>query len=148
MISSHRDGPSWATAHLAQMTTQMEKESSPTPVSTTVTSTAVQLPDPDTPLNLTKPKSSSASATASSLDLQSNGAGISGHQEQPLTAAAPKLFPPGLTMPRNYLPSLSYAGLPPHLGSLTSPCKCIVFIFPVSQISFLQGRGVMHEFKV
>lgn len=125
MISSHRDGPSWATAHLAQMTTKMEKESSPTPVSA-VTPTEHSFPDPDAPLNLTKPKSSSSGATASlspSSDSQSNGAGSSGHQEQPLAATAPKLFPPGLPMPRNYLQSLPYAGLPPHLSSLTSPSE-------------------------
>ncbi|XP_051169395.1 transcription factor SOX-13 isoform X3 [Leptopilina boulardi] len=123
MIGSHRDGPSWATAHLAQMTTKMEKETSPTPVSA-VTPTEHSFPDPDAPLNLTKPKSSSSGATASlspGSDSQSNGAGSSGHQEQPLAATAPKLFPPGLPMPRNYLQSLPYAGLPPHLSSLTSP---------------------------
>lgn len=132
MISSHRDASSWATAHLAQMTTQMEKESSPTPVSTAATPAPPPLPDPDTPLNLTKPKSVSSGATASSSpgsDTQSNGAGSSGHQEQPLAATAPKLFQPGLPMSRNYHPNLPYGGLPPHLSSLSSPSKCIVFIF-------------------
>lgn len=126
MISSHRDGQSWATAHLAQITTQMEKERSPTPVSSAVAPTATPLPDPDAPLNLTKPKSSSSGATASSSpgsDSHSTGAGSSGHQDQPLAATAPKLFPPGLPMPRNYLPSLPYAGLPPHLASLSSPSE-------------------------
>ncbi|XP_033216108.1 transcription factor SOX-13 isoform X2 [Belonocnema kinseyi] len=124
MISSHRDASSWATAHLAQMTTQLEKESSPTPVSTATTPAPTPLPDPDTPLNLTKPKSLSSGARASSSpgsDTQSNGAGSSGHQEQPLAATAPKLFQPGLPMPRNYHPNLPYGGLPPHLSSLSSP---------------------------
>ncbi|XP_032674578.1 transcription factor Sox-5 isoform X6 [Odontomachus brunneus] len=125
MISSHRDGPSWATAHLAQMTTQMEKESSPAPISSAVAPTAPPLQDLDAPLNLTKPKSSSSGATASSSspgsDSHSTGAGSSGQQEQPLAATAPKLFPPGLPLPRNYLPTLPYAGLPPHLSTLSSP---------------------------
>lgn len=124
MISSHREGPSWATAHLAQMTTQMEKEASPTPISSAVAPTAPPLQDLDAPLNLTKPKSSSSGATASSSspgsDSHSTGAGSSGQQEQPLAATAPKLFPPGLPMPRNYLTTLPYAGLPPHLGSLST----------------------------
>ena len=151
MISSHRDGPSWATAHLAQMTTQMEKESSPSPVSTAATPAPPPLPDPDTPLNLTKPKSSFSGATASSSpgsDTQSNGAGSSGHQEQPLAATAPKLFPPGLPMPRNYLPSLPYAGLPPHLGSLSSPSKCIMFIFVVHNFWLPPGWEVMSGLLV
>lgn len=128
MISSHREGPSWATAHLAQMTTQMEKEASPTPISSAVAPTAAPLQDLDAPLNLTKPKSSSSGATASSSspgsDSHSTGAGSSGQQEQPLAATAPKLFPPGLPMPRNYLTTLPYAGLPPHLSSISSPSKC------------------------
>ena len=127
MISSHREGPSWATAHLAQMTTQMEKEASPTPISSAVAPTAAPLQDLDAPLNLTKPKSSSSGATASSSspgsDSHSTGAGSSGQQEQPLAATAPKLFPPGLPMPRNYLTTLPYAGLPPHLSSISSPSK-------------------------
>ncbi|XP_043269169.1 transcription factor SOX-13 isoform X2 [Venturia canescens] len=122
MINSHREGQSWATAHLAQITTQMEKERSPTPVSSAATPSAAPLPDPDAPLNLTKPKSSSSSGVPASFspesDSHSTGAGSSGHQEQPLTATAPKIFPSGLSMPRNYLPSLPY---PPHLGSLSSP---------------------------
>ncbi|XP_024942467.1 transcription factor Sox-5 isoform X2 [Cephus cinctus] len=125
MMSGHRDGPSWATAHLAQMSTQMEKESSPTPASSAVVPAAASLPDPDTPLNLTKPKCSSTGATASSSpgsdSHHSMGAGSSGQQEQPLAATAPKLFPPGLPMSRNYLPSLSYAGLPPHLSPISAP---------------------------
>lgn len=127
MISSHREGPSWATAHLAQMTTQMEKEASPTPISSAVAPTAPPLQDLDAPLNLTKPKSSSSGATASSSspgsDSHSTGAGSSGQQEQPVAATAPKLFPPGLPMPRNYLTTLPYAGLPPHLSTLSSPSK-------------------------
>lgn len=127
MIGSHREGPSWATAHLAQMTTQMEKESSPTPISSAVAPTATPLQDLDAPLNLTKPKSSSSGATASSSspgsDSHSTGAGSSGQQEQPLAATAPKLFPPGLPIPRNYLSTLPYAGLPPHLSSLPSPSE-------------------------
>lgn len=127
MISSHREGPSWATAHLAQMTTQMEKEPSPAPISSAVAPTAPPLQDLDAPLNLTKPKSSSSGATASSSspgsDSHSTGAGSSGQQEQPLAATAPKLFPPGLPIPRNYLPTLPYAGLPPHLSSLSSPSE-------------------------
>lgn len=127
MISSHREGPSWATAHLAQMTTQMEKESSsPAPISSAVAPTAPPLQDLDAPLNLTKPKSTSSGATASSSpgsDSHSTGAGSSGQQEQPLAATAPKLFPPGLPIPRNYLPTLPYAGLPPHLSSLSSPSE-------------------------
>lgn len=126
MISSHREGPSWATAHLAQMTTQMEKESSPAPISSAVAPTAPPLQDLDAPLNLTKPKSSSSGATASSSpgsDSHSTGAGSSGQQEQPLAATAPKLFPPGLPIPRNYLPTLPYAGLPPHLSTLSSPSE-------------------------
>lgn len=128
MISSHREGPSWATAHLAQMTTQMEKESpSPAPTSSAVAPTAPPLQDLDAPLNLTKPKSTSSGATASSSspgsDSHSTGAGSSGQQEQPLAATAPKLFPPGLPIPRNYLPTLPYAGLPPHLSTLSSPSE-------------------------
>ncbi|EZA46883.1 Transcription factor SOX-6 [Ooceraea biroi] len=126
MISGHREGPSWATAHLAQMTTQLEKESpSPAPISSAVAPTAPPLQDLDAPLNLTKPKSTSSGATASSSspgsDSHSTGAGSSGQQEQPLAATAPKLFPPGLPIPRNYLPTLPYAGLPPHLSTLSSP---------------------------
>ncbi|OAD61409.1 Transcription factor Sox-6 [Eufriesea mexicana] len=125
MISSHREGSSWGTAHLAQMATQMEKEASPTPISSAVAPTAPPLQDLDAPLNLSKPKSSSSGATASSSspgsDSHSTGAGSSGQQEQPLAATAPKLFPPGLPMPRNYLTTLPYAGLPPHLSSLSSP---------------------------
>ncbi|XP_012279979.1 transcription factor SOX-13 [Orussus abietinus] len=124
MMSGHQEGPSWATAHLAQMSTQMEKESSPTPASSAVAPAAAPLPDPDAPLNLTKPKSSSSGAPTSSSpgsDSHSTGAGSSGHQEQPLAATAPKLFPPGLPLARNYLPSLPYAGLPPHLTTLSSP---------------------------
>lgn len=128
MISGHRDTQSWASAHLAQVTSQqMDKERSPTPVSSAVAPAAPPLQDPDAPLNLTKPKSSSLAATASSSSPRSDstGAGSStgGQQEQPLAATAPKLFPPGLPMPRNYLPSLNYAGLPPHLSSLSSPSK-------------------------
>ncbi|XP_066603134.1 transcription factor SOX-6 [Prorops nasuta] len=128
MISGHRDGSSWATAHLAQMTTQMEKESSPTPISSTaVAPTAPSHQDLDAPLNLTKPKSSSSggathpSSSSPGSDSHSTGAGSSGQQEQPLAATAPKLFPPGLPIPRNYLPTLPYAGLPPHLSSLSTP---------------------------
>ncbi|XP_044018964.1 transcription factor Sox-6-like isoform X2 [Aphidius gifuensis] len=121
MISNHRDSQSWATAHLAQMTTQLEKERSPTPVSSAIAPTTAPLQDPDAPLNLTKPKSSSSIITAASSspgsDSHSTGAGSSGQQEQPLAATAPKLFPPGLPMPRNYLPSMSYGGLPPHMSS-------------------------------
>lgn len=125
MISSHRESQSWATVHLAQMTTHMDKERSPTPVSSAVApSSAPPLQDPDAPLNLTKPKSASSGATASSSspgsDSHSTGAGSSGQQEQPLAATAPKLFPPGLPIPRNYLPSLPYGGLPPHLSTLSS----------------------------
>lgn len=133
MISSHREGPGWATAHLAQMTTQMEKEASPTPISSAVAPTAPPLQDLDAPLNLTKPKSSSSGATASSSspgsDSHSTGAGSSGQQEQPVAATAPKLFPPGLPMPRNYLTTLPYAGLPPHLSTLSSPSKRALFFF-------------------
>lgn len=124
MINSQREGQSWATAHLAQITIQMKKERSPTPVSSAVApSAAPPLPDPDAPLNLTKPKCSSSGVPASSSpesDSHSTGAGSSGHQEQPLAATTPKIFSPGLSMPRNYLPSLPY---PPHLGSLSSPSK-------------------------
>lgn len=128
MINSHREGPSWATAHFAQMTTQIKKESPPaTPISSAVAPTATSLQDLDAPLNLTKPKSSSPSATTSSSspgsDSHSTGTGSGGQQEQPLAATAPKLFPPGLPIPRNYLPTLPYAGLPPHLGSLSSSSK-------------------------
>jgi len=129
MISGHREpGPAWATAHLAQMTSQLEKESSsPAPISSAVAPTAPPLQDLDAPLNLTKPKSTSSGATASSSspgsDSHSTGAGSSGQQEQPLAATAPKLFPPGLPIPRNYLPTLPYAGLPPHLSTLSSPSE-------------------------
>lgn len=129
MITGHRDGPSWATAHLAQMTTQMEKESSPTPTP------APQQPpaphqDPDTPLNLTKPKSSGQTASSSpGSDSHSTGAGSSGHQEQPLAATAPKLFPPGIPMPRSFLPSLPYGGLPPHLSNLSAPSEYNILVF-------------------
>ncbi|CAD6245249.1 GSCOCG00013604001-RA-CDS [Cotesia congregata] len=88
--------------------TPLEKERSPTPVAAAPTTAPLQ--DPDAPLNLTKPKCADSSP----------GEGSSS-QEQPLAATAPKLFPPGLPMPRNYLPSLPYAGLPPHLGSMSSP---------------------------
>ncbi|XP_063992568.1 transcription factor SOX-5 isoform X2 [Diachasmimorpha longicaudata] len=125
MISSHRESQSWATAHLAQLTPHLDKETSPTPVSSAVAPAAPPLQDPDAPLNLTKPKSSSSGATASSSspgsDSHSTGAGSSGQQEQPLAATAPKPFPPGLPIPRNYLPSLAYGGLPPHLSTLSSP---------------------------
>lgn len=127
MISSQqRDSQSWATVHLAQMTTQLEKERSPTPVTSAVTSTPMQQQDPDAPLNLTKPKSSSSSSgttlvsTSPGSDSHSTGAGSSGQQEQPLAATAPKVFQPGLPLPRNYLPSLSYGGLPPHMSSISS----------------------------
>ncbi|XP_057335793.1 transcription factor Sox-5 isoform X2 [Microplitis mediator] len=113
MISGHRDTQSWATAHLAQVSTQMEKERSPTPVSSAIAPTTAPLPDPDAPLNLTKPKSCANTSPGHE--------GASSSQEQPLAATAPKLFPPGLPMPRNYLPNLPYAGLPPHLGSMSSP---------------------------
>ncbi|XP_011499370.1 PREDICTED: transcription factor SOX-5 isoform X2 [Ceratosolen solmsi marchali] len=124
MISSHREGPSWATAHLAQMSTQLDKERSPTPISTAATPAAPpppMPPDPDAPLNLTKPKSSGAIANSSPSSDSAVLAGSGQHQEQPLAATAPKLFPPGMAMPRNYLPSLPYAGLPPHLSSLSTP---------------------------
>ncbi|KAK0078344.1 hypothetical protein PV326_009433 [Microctonus aethiopoides] len=129
MISSRRENQGWATPHLTQTTTQLEKERSPTPItSSAIAQTpSANLPDPDAPLNLTKPKSSSSStgaptsASPGSDSHHSTGAGSSGQQEQPLVATAPKLFSPGLPVSRNYLPNLSYAGLPPHLSSLSSP---------------------------
>ncbi|KAJ8676607.1 hypothetical protein QAD02_012394 [Eretmocerus hayati] len=100
---NHRDGPSWAT-HLAQMSSQLDRDRSPTPQPSGITSSTgttrppstpgPALPaDPDAPLNLSKPKSSSSSS------------GRTG----------------GLAMPRSYLPTMPYAGLPPHLNSLSTP---------------------------
>ena len=132
MINSQREGTSWATVHLAQMTTQIKKERSPTPVSSAVAPQTAPLQDPDAPLNLTKPKSLSSGARASSSpgsDSHSTGAGSSGQQEQPLAATAPQLFQPGLPMPRNYLQTLPYAGLPPHLGSMSSPSEFHTLVY-------------------
>ncbi|XP_034933777.1 transcription factor SOX-5 isoform X3 [Chelonus insularis] len=124
MISSHRDN-NWTSTHLGQVSVMDQKESLPTPVSSAVAPTAPPLQDPDAPLNLSKPKSSSETPASSSPRHESHSTGVAGSsgsgQEQPLAATAPKLFPPGLPLPRNYLPTLPYAGLPPHLSSLSSP---------------------------
>lgn len=140
MISGHRDGPSWATSQLAQMSSPVEKERSPTPApAPLVTSPPI---DPDAPLNLSKPKSSSSGATASSSPSGSDSAS-GAHQEQPLAATAPKLYPPGLPIPRNYIPTMPpYGGLPPHLSSLTQPSK---FTSDTLTRSVLHEPPVVHE---
>lgn len=129
---NHRENLSWATSHLAQMSAgQLEKEGSPTPSTTNTVGSATPAPttpvlptplsmDPDAPLNLSKPKSSSSSPSGDS-PVNITQSSIGQHQVQPLAATAPKLFPPGMTMPGNFLPSLPYAGLPPHFNSLSSP---------------------------
>lgn len=94
--------PGWATA---QMMPQ-EKASPPPP-----RTPPARTPDVDTPLNLTKPKGSSPSPVASM-------------GEQPVPATAPKLLPPGLVMPRPFMP---YAGLPPHLNHLQPSGKITDF---------------------
>ncbi|XP_059480201.1 transcription factor SOX-13-like isoform X2 [Neocloeon triangulifer] len=86
--------PAWATPMLPPV----EKASPPPPQPP-----PAPAPDADTPLNLSKPKGSSPSPVAAA-------------GEQPVPATAPKLLPPGLVMPRPFLP---YAGLPPHLNHLT-----------------------------
>lgn len=120
-MMSNREGQNWP-GHMGQLAVKMEKETSPAPASTASTPAPAPMPDPDTPLNLTKPKFLSGTNASSSpgSDSHSTGAGSSGQQEQPLAATAPKLFSPGLPLPRNYLNALPHAGLPPHLPA---PCK-------------------------
>jgi len=100
--------PGWATA---QMMPQ-EKASPPPPQPP-----PAPAPDVDAPLNLTKPKGSSPSPVASM-------------GEQPMPATAPKLLPPGLVMPRPFMP---YAGLPPHLNHL-QPSGILIIAFSRVQV--------------
>jgi hypothetical protein len=105
--------PGWATA---QMMPQ-EKASPPPPQPPP----PAPAPDVDAPLNLTKPKGSSPSPVASM-------------GEQPMPATAPKLLPPGLVMPRPFMP---YAGLPPHLNHLQPSGILIIAFFSMSKFESL-----------
>lgn len=67
--------------------------------------------DPDAPLNLSKPKSSSSESAGSSPHSSTTPMGFHLGPEP----AAPKLLPPGLVMPRAFLP---YPGLPPQFNTL------------------------------
>lgn len=112
--------PNWittATAHLANLTSNIEKRSPPPARSPTPPPS--QPSDPDTPLNLSKPKSSSSGSPGSSpssvpVSLQNNPV------EQPMTATAPKFLPPSLMVPRALLPyhpaslPTQFSPLPPN----------------------------------
>ncbi|KAL3265710.1 hypothetical protein HHI36_009913 [Cryptolaemus montrouzieri] len=108
--------PNW-TAHLSHIqqssnAINLEKR---TPPPQRTPSPQVPPSDPDAPLNLTKPKSSSSESAGSSPHSSSTPMGYTHIAEQPVAATAPKLLPPGLVMPRAFMP---YAGLPPQFSPL------------------------------
>ncbi|KAK9872085.1 hypothetical protein WA026_016130 [Henosepilachna vigintioctopunctata] len=108
--------PNW-TAHLTHMqqatnAANLEKK---TPPPQRTPSPQVAPSDPDAPLNLTKPKSSSSESAGSSPHSSSTPMNFSHMTEQPVAATAANLLPPGLVMPRAFLP---YPGLPPQFSPL------------------------------
>ncbi|XP_044748331.1 transcription factor SOX-13 isoform X3 [Coccinella septempunctata] len=106
--------PNW-TAHLTHMQQNPNNLDKKTPPLQRTPSPQVAPTDPDAPLNLTKPKSCGSESAGSSPHSSSTPMGFPHHNEQPVAATAPKLLPPGLVMPRPFLP---YAGLPPQFSPL------------------------------
>lgn len=106
--------PNW-TAHLTHMQQTTNNLGKKTPPLQRTPSPQVAPTDPDAPLNLTKPKSSGSESAGSSPHSSSTPMGFPHHNEQPVAPSAPKLLPPGLVLPRPFLP---YAGLPPQFSPL------------------------------